>query len=111
PTRRSRLRARWRRRRSNCAENQGGVGKGALAPCPPTNPPPSFLRCSPFFTASLEAWATSARGDPQDARNSALLRLTAVYVLRSGLVARFALPTLRVVRAAALLHRREAALE
>src|SRR6201991_5085924 len=36
------------------------VGKGALAPCPPSIHTTVILRCSPFFTASLEGWATSA---------------------------------------------------
>jgi hypothetical protein len=36
-----------------------------------------ILRCSPFFTASLEGWVTSARGHPSRRRASArLLRMT-----------------------------------
>ena len=35
-----------------------------------------ILRCSPFFTASLEGWAASARGDPSRRRASARLLRT-----------------------------------
>jgi hypothetical protein len=40
-----------------------------------------ILRCSPFFTASLEGWATSACFDPSRRRASArLLRMTEIFV-------------------------------
>jgi hypothetical protein len=39
-----------------------------------------ILRCSPSFTASLEGWATSARGHPSRRRAYArLLRMTVPY--------------------------------
>jgi hypothetical protein len=46
-----------------------------------------ILRCSPFFTASLEGWATSAGFQPSRlAQEGEHLRMTAVYVMHSGVV-------------------------
>jgi hypothetical protein len=59
-----------------------------------------ILRCSPFFTASLEGWATSARGHPSRRRASARLLVIASEAKQSmvqqaskrknGLLRRFA---------------------
>src|ERR1700709_2050329 len=46
------------------------VGKGALAPCPPFIHTAVILRCSPFFTATLEGWVANAR-DPSRTRAGA----------------------------------------
>jgi hypothetical protein len=53
------------------------VGKGALAPCPPSIHTAVILRCSPFFTASLEGCATNAEAILRDAAKRPLLRMTA----------------------------------
>src|SRR6185295_2970224 len=44
----------WQRRRTRTRQ----------AACPPSIHTTVILRCSPFFTASLEGWATSACGHP-----------------------------------------------
>src|SRR4051812_28722112 len=49
------------------------------------NSTPVILRCSPPLAASLEGWATSARGHPSRRRASArLLRMTAECVSTRG---------------------------
>src|SRR6201991_4812363 len=46
-----------------------------------------ILRCSPHFAASLEGWATSARGDPSRRHARArLLRMTAYQIARCAIL-------------------------